>query len=101
MVPILVEKSGEQLIHGHLTDAVDVEIGENAGYIIQQNFVASDDIEPLRLEFPLVIVQDVGDSVHGYRGLSGSGTSLYQHIMFGIFTYYFILFLLDGGDYLA
>ena len=62
-VPVLVQKPDKKLLHRHLTDAVHIEFRQNAGNVVQQNAVASNDIELLRPEVLLVIIEDVRNPV--------------------------------------
>ena len=79
-VPVLVQKPDEKLLHRHLTDAVHIEFRQNAGNVVQQNAVASNDIEILRPEVLLVIIEDVRNPVHRHRRLSGTSHALYDQI---------------------
>ena len=79
-VPVLVQKPDKKLLHRHLTDAVHIEFRQNAGNIVQQNVVASNDIEILRPEVLLVIIEDVRNPVHRHRRLSRTSHALYDQI---------------------
>ena len=79
-VPVLIQKPDEKLLHRHLTDAVYIEFRQNAGNVVQQNTVASNDIEILRPEVLLVIIEDVRNPVHRHRRLSGASHALYDQI---------------------
>ncbi len=80
-----------------MPDAVHIQIRKHAGNIVQQDPVASHDIKILRAETILIIVQNIRDPVHGYRGFSGTGHSLDNHIMIGRFADNLILFFLNRG----
>ena len=75
-IPVLIEKADKQLLHRHLRNTVDIQIRKNTGNIIEQDPVTSDDIEILRTKSVLVIVENVGNPVHGHRSFSGTGHSL-------------------------
>ena len=58
-VPILIEESDKQLLHRHLRHSIHIQIRQDAGDIVQQNPVAPDNVEILRTEFFLIIIQDI------------------------------------------
>ena len=55
-IPVLVEKTNEELFHRHLGDSVYVEIRQYTGNIVQKNAVASYDVEILRTEIVFIII---------------------------------------------
>ena len=99
--PVLVEKSHKELLHGHLADTVYVEVGKNARDVVEENFIAADNVEIGGLEILIVVVQNVGYSVHRHRGLSRACGTLHYHAFVGGLSYNIILFLLYRGDNLA
>ena len=69
-IPVLVEEAHEELLHGHLGYAVYIQVRQDAGDIVQEDPVASDDIEIFRAEVLLIVIQDVGNAVHRHGRLS-------------------------------
>ena len=56
LVPVLIQKSCEKLLHCHLPDSIYIQIRQNARDVVQQNAVASDNIEILRAELFVIII---------------------------------------------
>ncbi len=95
-IPVLVQQANKKLLHGHLPDPVHIQVRQDTRYIIKQDPVAAHNIEILRAETLLIIIQNVGYSVHCHSGLSGACNTLYNDIVIGGFAYNFILLLLDS-----
>ena len=55
-IPILVQQTDKQLFHGHLPNTIHIQFWKHACDIIQQNPVASYNIEVFRSEIVSVIV---------------------------------------------
>ena len=96
-IPVLIQKPDKKLLHGHLLHAVHIQIREHAGDVFQQNPVASHDVEILRPKPFLIVIEDIGDPVHGHRGFSRSGNALHDHVVVRRTADDVILLLLNGG----
>ena len=55
-----------------------IQFREAAGDVVQQHIVVSDNAELVRGKSLFVVVQDIGDPVHGHSGLAASGHALYH-----------------------
>ena len=97
-IPVFVQQTDKKLFHGHLGNTVNIQFREHSRDIVQEHLIAADDIEILRCKLPLIIVKNIGDSVHGNRCLTGPGSPLHDHVMLRFLTNRFILFLLDGSN---
>ena len=100
-IPIFIQKSYKKLFHGHLTHAVDIQVRQDAGDIVQQDAIAAYDIEIIWAETFLIIVENIRDPVHGHGGLTGTCYALHDDVVEGGLADDFILFFLDRGDDLA
>ena len=69
-IPILIEQTDKQFLHGHLTDSVYVQIRKHAGNVIQQNLITANDVKVLRPKIVFIIIQNIGDPVHGHCGFA-------------------------------
>ena len=98
LVPVLVQKPHEKLLHGHLLHAVYVQVRKHSGDVLQQDPVASHNVKIFRLKPLLIVIENVGDPVHGHCGFSRSRHALYDHVVVGRAADDIILLLLNGGD---
>ena len=101
LIPVLIEEPHHQLLHGHLPHAVHIQIGKHARDVFQQDPVAPHDIEILRLKPLLIVIEDIGDPVHGNRGFPRSRHALHDHVVIRGTADDIVLLLLDRGDDLS
>ena len=100
-IPFLIQKADKQLFHRHLTNPVYIQLRQNTGDIIQQNFIAPDNIKIFRAEILFVIIKNIGNTVHRHCGLSGTRHTLDNQISPGGATDQQILFFLNGCNDLS
>ena len=101
VIPIFIQKPYKKFFHGHLTHAVDIQVRQDAGDIIQQDAVAAYDIEIIGAETFFIIVENIRDPVHGHGGLTGTCHALHDDVVEGGLADDLILLFLDRGDDLA
>ena len=97
-IPVLVEKTHKELLHGHLGHSAHIQVRQHAGDVVQQDPVAPDDVEIFRGEIFFVVIQDIGNAVHRHSCLSGPGNALHDQVHFRGSADHCILLLLDRGD---
>ena len=95
-IPILIQKADKQLFHRHLANPVYIQLRQDTGDIIQQNFIAPDNIKIFRAEILFVIIKNIGNPVHRHCGLPGTRHTLNNQIGLRRSTNHQILFFLNG-----
>ena len=98
LYPVLFTQPGENLIHAHMLDVGYIQFRQAAGDIVQQQIVAADDAVLIGLKTMLVIIKQIGDAVHGHRGLAAACHPLDNQVGKGGFADNGVLLFLDRGD---
>ena len=77
---------------------IHIQFREAAGDVVQQHVVVSDNTELVRRKALFVVVQDIGDPVHGHSGLAASGHPLDDNVFKWGLADDLVLLFLYGGD---
>ncbi len=96
-LPVLIKQPYKKLFHGHLPHAIHIQVRQDPCYVIQQDPVASHNIEIVRPEPFLIIIENKGNPVHRHCCLAGTRHSLDNQVVVRGFPDNLILLLLDRG----
>ena len=78
-----------------------IELRQPAGNIVEQHVVSADNTELVRRKFRLIVVENVGNTVHRDRRFPASRHALHDNVTVGGFPYDLVLLLLDRGNNIA
>ena len=92
------ETPGEEVRDGGQHDRVLAERGQHLADVTEERRVGSDDQHAALLELGAVVVEQVGGTVQGHRGLAGTGAALHDHDPGLVGADDPVLLGLDGGD---
>lgn len=88
----------QKFVHPHMLHIIYIQLRETACYIVDQDITPSHDTELIGHKALFIIVHNIRNPVHRYRGLPASGNSLYENVVERALPYDLVLFLLYRSD---